>query len=146
MRREPISYSELQRRRKLALAVIENGGSQAELARQLGVTPAGGLKWLRTHAPDLHERFKGDRLSSIDRHTALVRLLLLKSVEDFDGGMSRLARALKLTPAALSKFRALWAPDGLDAAIADLMPEDGEGYCQSRRPVTDGSAMELAHG
>lgn len=146
MKRPAISEMEHSRRRRLAEAIIRNGGSQAEFARQLGFTPPAALRWLRRYAPDLHVRFLGDRMSGIDRHTALVRLLLVREAKRHRGWMAICGRAFGLTPQALATFVNHWAPDGIDAAIEDLMTDDGGGHCQTSKGAMNRSAMELARG
>ena len=124
MTRAPNTEMEHARRRGIANTVIAASGTQADFAKALGLSPPAAFKWLRDHAPDLHRKLKGDRIKTLDRHTVLVRLLLLKSVEGIRGAQGRLGHALGLSHAGISTFKQLWAPDGLDAAIADLMPED----------------------
>lgn len=115
------------RRLRLARAILEDGGNLTTLARRCGVSLKSAHLFLKRHDPGLLRNIAtGPRGRALSAHQALVRLLLLKSVEGFVGGERKLANALGLTREALYAFRRKWAPDGLDAAIADLLPEDGE--------------------
>lgn len=123
-----LTPEEQTRRRKAAKAVIAKGGSMRQFASDIGVSTPGALKWLRTYEPDLHKMMTGDRLTAtMPTHQVLVRLLLLKSVEGIRGGRPKLLRALNRSNTWCINFLNTWAPDGLDAAIADLMPEDDNG-------------------
>ena len=57
--------------------------------------------------------------------------------------------ALGVSPQRMLMFRKYWAPDGLDAAIADLMPDDDNGKYKLHNtnngsfPIT---VQETAHG
>ena len=123
MSRAPNTGMEHARRRGIAEAVIAAGGTQADLAWEMGMSGPGALKWLRRYAPDLHPKFRGNRIKTRDGQTALVRLLLLQSVEGMPEMRVRMLAAMGLSPAWAHAFRKVWAPDGLDAAIADLWPE-----------------------
>lgn len=113
------------RRLLLARSILEGGGNLTTLARRCGVSLKSVHLFLKRHDPDLLRKIAGGpRGRAMSAHQALVRLLLLKSVEGFVGGEGKLANALGLTREALYAFRRKWAPDGLDAAISDLMPED----------------------
>jgi hypothetical protein len=108
-------------------AFIAKGASLSAFAREIGLTPAGALFWLRRHDPDrLAALVNGYNRTTMTAHQVLVRLLLLKSCEGISGAKSRLCGALGIKLSAMCEFRKRWAPDGLDAAIADLMPDDGE--------------------
>lgn len=104
---------------------IAKGRSLSAFAREIGLTPAGALFWLRRNDPDrLAALVGGVNRTTVEPHAVLVRLLLLKSCEGIHGAKGRMAKALGVKLSALCEFRKRWAPDGLDAAIADLMPED----------------------
>ncbi len=110
-------------REAVADAVIASGGNMTRFAEAIGLTPAGASKWLRGTSPDrLAALVRGRGRDELDPHVALCRLLLISSVAEIRGGRRRLARALGMTPAGLSIFESTWAPDSLEAAIADLMP------------------------
>ena len=126
MKRVPLCITEHERRRRVAETTLRHGGNMTEFAAAAGISVKAAFGWLKRHQPDLHRRLAmGPRGRQMKAHKALVRLLLIKSVEGFRGGEARLARALVLSRESLWAFKKVWAPDGLDAAIADLMPEDG---------------------
>jgi hypothetical protein len=125
MTRAGVSELEKNRRLRLAAAAAAAGGNATTFGHDAGLSPAAAANWLSEHDADLHRYLtRNGRGRSADRHQALVTLLLLKSVEGFRGGQKRLARALGVTSAALCQVRKRWAPDGLDAGIANLMPDD----------------------
>ena len=127
--RGPLSGKERAARRALAHQVLAEGGTITEFAKRAGLKLTAAWRWLDRCEPKLREELgAGPRGKRIDGHMALVRLLLIQSVIDFRGGRSRLARALGMTPANLSAFQRTWAPDGLDAAIADLMPDEDDAH------------------
>ena len=104
---------------------IKDRVSLSEYARRVGLSTAGALFWLRRHDPDrLAEIVGGSTRSKHSAHEVLVRLLLIKSCDGISGAKTRLANALGLRLSTLCEFQKRWAPDGLDAAIDDLMPED----------------------
>lgn len=111
----------------VADTLIADGGNLARYAKATGVSAKAALYWLRKHSPErLAQLSRGGRGSlGTSRHKALVRLLLIQSVEGIRGGKARLAKALGTSQQSLHSFVVRWAPDGLDAAIADLMPEGG---------------------
>lgn len=112
-------------RLRLARAVLDDGGNLTEFARRAGLKLSNAHHWLKRNDADLLRSLAGGpRGKQYDYHAALVRLLLIQSVDGIRGGRVRLAKALGVTPACLSMFVKTWAPDGLDAAIADLMPID----------------------
>lgn len=116
---------EHRRRTRIAEEELARGGNLTSYAATAGISLKAAFGFLRTHHPELHRRLAmGPRGRQVSGHQALVRLLLIKSVAEFRGGRARLAGALGLTRAALSAFERTWAPDGLDAAIDDLMPEE----------------------
>lgn len=127
MSRAGLDPGEHNRRLRLARETLDLGGNGTQFARAAGLSIRSAIAWLRRNDTDLHRRLctqpRGPRANT---HQVLVRLLLLKSVEGFHGGRGRLADALGISRAAISFFEKKWAPDGLDAAIADLMPDDGE--------------------
>lgn len=127
MTRASVGRNEKDRRLRLAAAAVAAGGNATTFAHDAGLKPSAAANWLADNDEALHRHLtRNGRGCSADRHQALVTLLLLKSVEEFKGGQTRLARALRVTPSALSQVRKRWAPDGLDAAIADLMPCERE--------------------
>lgn len=150
MTRAGVSLNEKDRRLRLAAAAAAAGGNATTFAHDAGLKPAAAANWLAENDADLHRQLtRNGRGFTADRHQALVTLLLLKSVEEFRGGQKRLARALGVTSAALWQVRNRWAPDGLDVAIADLMP-DGDAMV---KPLNDPSdrfftapVHEVAHG
>lgn len=110
----------------IADQVIAEGGSLSSFARKIGITTPGALFWLRRNDPErLATLVGGSSRSKHSAHEVLVRLLLIKSCEGIVGAKGRLAKALGINLPTLCEFQKRWAPDGLDAAIADLMPEDG---------------------
>lgn len=122
-----LTPQEYRRRVAVARAVVAAGDPVAEFARRAGMKPAAATNWLSRNEPELHRALKGSgRSHCLSGHRALVRLLLIKSVHGIRGGQTRLARALGMSPNHLAVFKNQWAPDGLDAAIADLMPEDAD--------------------
>ena len=120
-----LTHAEHVRRRDIADAVIIDGGTMADFSRRIGLTPAGGLLWLRTYEPDLHKALiDGHRRGHLSAHVALCRLLLIREARAAYGYARPVARALGLTSASLSLFVRRWAPRGIDQAIADLWPDD----------------------
>lgn len=108
----------------IADQVIADGGSLSSFARKVGITTAGALFWLRRNDPErLATLVGGSSRSKHSAHEALVRLLLIKSCEGIAGAKGRMAKALGVSVPTLCQFQKRWAPDGLDAAIEDLMPE-----------------------
>jgi hypothetical protein len=123
MTRAPIS----QPKRRLAIAdeVIARQGNMTEFAEAIGLSPAGALKWLRGNAPDrLADLVSGRKRSELSPHAVLVRLLWLKALEGQKGWLARVCRVTGVSQTRMHQIRKTWAPDGLDAAIADLMPSD----------------------
>ena len=119
-----LSEAEHARRRQIADDVILEGGNQVEFARRAGLEHINAHQWLRRHEPDRKRQLAGRRGRPVELREALIRLLLLKSVEAEGDGVKRIAKVLGVSPAGLYAFVTRWAPDGLDAAIADLMPDD----------------------
>lgn len=141
-----VIQEERDRRLKAAREVAREGGNAKHFSIRAGLKPSAGANWLRKNAPDLHATLTAaGRGRTLSQREALVRLLLLKSVEGIRGGQGRLAKALGLTPIYLATFKAAWAPDGLDAAISDLMPDAGNGK-QIDDSGFNGMFPELAHG
>lgn len=118
--------AEIRRRKALARSIAKRGGNMAEYARTVGVSPAGALKWLRAHAPHEHQLLVSGPRSKFTPEQTLARLLLFKVHKEMRM-LGRLAKAFGCSQQALSQFVAHYAPDGLDAAIADLWPEDAHG-------------------
>lgn len=120
------SVSERRERFKQADRVIAKGGNLRQFARVVGISPPGALKWLRRYDPDRLARLvEAPHPGSLTPHDALVRLLWLKATEG-TGQRRRVCQALGISEQTLWMTRKLWAPDGLDAAIADLMPDEPE--------------------
>lgn len=129
-----------QRRGRIALArlVIAEGGNLTRYARLLGISTPGALFWLRRHANDLVPMLadgRGRHETPIDE--ALFRLVLMRAVEDIPGGLTRLSEATGMRVSMLVEFRKRWAPDGLDAAIADLWPGEANGKYALKRGLNN---------
>lgn len=91
-------------------AAIAAGDGLVGFARRIDVTPAGALKWVKKYHPGKHAELIDAKVRGFDDHKALVRLLLIKSVQGVPHGMTRLAGALKLNPESLYNFVRRWAP------------------------------------
>jgi hypothetical protein len=114
------------RAHRLAVAdqIIATGGNLSRFAEAIGVAPCTALKYLRAHDPErLAALVSGRGLNQLDVHTATCRLLLVRSFVGIRGGHGRLAKALGISSAALSCFVKTWAPDGIDQALDDLLPD-----------------------
>lgn len=109
----------------IAEAAIRDGCNLTRFAKRAGMKKVAAAKWLRDHAPDLHERMR-HALDEPSCHAVLVRLLLTRVAAEFAGGRSRLSRALSVSRESVSMFGKRWAPDGMEAAILDLWPGDDE--------------------
>jgi hypothetical protein len=116
-----------QHRRKLAAEnVALKSGSLTDLARELGLKPANAANWLRRFDPKLHRRLKGQPGRKLDTPVVLQRLIAIREARKVRFGMRDLARSMGWTAQRLCVYAQRWAPDGLDQAIADLMPDAEE--------------------
>lgn len=145
-----LSKDEHKQRKLVAARIVAQHGNLSRFAEAVGISKPAALVWLRRHEPGLlAELCNGRAKNAITPHQALVRLLWLKAVQDNRGHLTRVCRALGVSTQRMLMFRKYWAPDGIDAAIADLMPHDDNG--KSGIYVTDNGlfpigAQESAHG
>ena len=123
MNYQRLTEFEIARRRRLARRTAAAGGNLHDFARELRISAPGALHFLRKHAPDLHSRLRSARSASVLPMGEVVRRLrLLKLVERGRMSLEAAARRRGVTASALLGFRARWAPDGIDQALADLAP------------------------
>ena len=149
MTRAGITDSERARRIRIAQEVELAGGNGTEFGRRAGLQAAAAIKWLQRNAPDLHRQLTSQgRGPTADLDATLARLRQIQAVAHIKGGRARLAKALGISHAALSRFERIWAPDGIDAAIADLadLPENGESLNPRFARLVPIVVHEVAHG
>lgn len=111
-------------RLKIARDVIEAGGDLQAFCTRANIKKSAACNWLGDHAPDLRDKLSANAVYGMSRHQALVKLLLIRVASEVWGGQTRLSKSLGTTRNALHEHAKRWAPDGIEAAIADLWPGD----------------------
>ena len=108
----------VRRRKQIAREVISESVSVSEFARRLGIGSQTACKWLRSHAPELHEQLLDQPHPIVmSRHERLARLLAIHA--GMKAGLTQpvIAERLTLSRQVLRNWLRTWAPDGIEDAI-----------------------------
>ena len=120
MTRRELNAAENARRIWIARAVVTERGGTALFAERAGLKHSNACQWLRRHAPEEYRQLRRGRGPQASPGATLARLKAIREASHTRGGRKQLAYTLGVTQAALAMCVKRHAPDGIDAAIADL--------------------------
>lgn len=111
-----VDYIKMRQYKRLAREVIHDGGNLSELARRAGVSAPFMSRYMRKHAPCLHERLKEAKSRrTISPEAVLNRLRTIHKAKS----QREAGRILGLSGMAISYTLRVYAPDGLEEALAE---------------------------